>query len=80
MEFALMLLHQVQSSVLVEPISFGNQKRLAARTLDSVPLGRIGTPEEIADLATFMMSNKASYMNGECVTLDGGQWLNQYPF
>ena len=52
----------------------------AARTLDSVPLGRIGTPEEIADLATFMMSNKASYMNGECVTLDGGQWLNQYPF
>lgn len=52
----------------------------AARTLDSVPLGRTGTPEEIADLATFMMSNKASYMNGECVTLDGGQWLNQYPF
>lgn len=53
---------------------------VAARTLDSVPLGRTGTPEEIADLATFMMSNKASYMNGECVTLDGGQWLNQYPF
>ncbi|WP_249651021.1 SDR family oxidoreductase, partial [Lysinibacillus sp. D4A3_S15] len=52
----------------------------AARTLDSVPLGRTGTPEEIADLATFMMSNKASYMNGECVTLDGGQWLNQFPF
>ena len=79
MGFGLMLLHQARSSVLVEPISFGNQK-LAARTLDSVPLGRIGTPEEIADLATFMMSNKASYMNGECVTLDGGQWLNQYPF
>ncbi|MGE7950413.1 2,4-dienoyl-CoA reductase [Lysinibacillus xylanilyticus] len=52
----------------------------AARTLDSVPLGRTGTPEEIADLATFMMSDKAKYMNGECVTLDGGQWLNQYPF
>ncbi|MCS1383040.1 2,4-dienoyl-CoA reductase [Lysinibacillus sphaericus] len=52
----------------------------AARTLDAVPLGRIGTPEEIADLATFMLSDKASYMNGECVTLDGGQWLNQYPF
>ena len=52
----------------------------AARTLDSVPLGRTGTPEEIADLATFMLSDKASYMNGECVTLDGGQWLNQYPF
>ena len=52
----------------------------AARTLDSVPLNRIGTPEEIADLATFIMSDKARYMNGECITLDGGQSLNQYPF
>lgn len=52
----------------------------AARTIDSVPLGRIGTPEEVVDLATFMMSDKSRYMNGECVTLDGGQWLNQYPF
>lgn len=52
----------------------------AKRTVQSVPLKRLGTPEEIAELATFIMSNKASYMNGECVTLDGGQWLNQYPF
>lgn len=52
----------------------------AKRTVHSVPLKRLGTPEEIAELATFIMSEKASYMNGECVTLDGGQWLNQYPF
>ncbi|WP_404427633.1 2,4-dienoyl-CoA reductase [Ureibacillus chungkukjangi] len=52
----------------------------AKRTLNSVPLKRLGTPEEIAELATFIMSNKASYMNGECVTLDGGQWLNPFPF
>ena len=52
----------------------------AARTLDSVPLNRIGKPEEIAELATFIMSDKARYMNGECITLDGGQCLNQYPF
>lgn len=52
----------------------------ASRTLNSVPLKRLGTPEEVADLAAFIMSEKASYMNGECVTLDGGQWLNQYPF
>ena len=50
------------------------------RTINSVPLGRVGTPEEIAELAAFIMSDKASYMNGEIVTLDGGQWLNQYPF
>ena len=52
----------------------------AKRTLNSVPLRRLGTPEEIADLATFMLSDKATYLNGECITLDGGQWLNQFPF
>lgn len=50
------------------------------RTINSVPLGRVGKPEEIAELAAFIMSDKASYMNGEIVTLDGGQWLNQFPF
>jgi NAD(P)-dependent dehydrogenase (short-subunit alcohol dehydrogenase family) len=52
----------------------------AQRTIQSVPLKRLGTPEEIANLAAFILSDKASYMNGECVTLDGGQWLNQFPF
>ncbi|MBE1553636.1 2,4-dienoyl-CoA reductase [Sporosarcina limicola] len=52
----------------------------AKRTLASIPLGRLGQPEEIAELAAFIMSDKASYMNGEIVTLDGGQWLNKFPF
>lgn len=52
----------------------------AKRTLQSVPLHRLGEPEEIADLAAFILSDKAAYMNGECVTLDGGQWLNSNPF
>lgn len=52
----------------------------AQRTLDSVPLGRLGTPEEIAELASFLLSEHASYMNGDCITMDGGQWLNQSPF
>ncbi len=52
----------------------------ALRTVESVPLGRLGTPEEIGELAAFMLSEKAAYMNGECVTLDGGAWLNSHPF
>lgn len=52
----------------------------ARRTLESVPLKRLGKPEEIAELAYFISSEKASYMNGEVVTLDGGQWLNSFPF
>ncbi|NWK84626.1 2,4-dienoyl-CoA reductase [Staphylococcus sp. GSSP0090] len=50
------------------------------QTLDSVPLGRMGQPEEIAGLANFLMSEEASYINGACMTMDGGQWLNQNPF
>jgi len=52
----------------------------AKRTINSIPLRRLGKPEEVAELAAFIMSDKASYMNGEIVTLDGGQWLNQFPF
>ncbi|KSU62335.1 short-chain dehydrogenase [[Bacillus] enclensis] len=52
----------------------------AKRTIESVPLKRLGTPEEIAGLAYFISSEQAAYMNGECITLDGGQWLNPFPF
>ncbi|MEQ6377303.1 2,4-dienoyl-CoA reductase [Bacillaceae bacterium S4-13-56] len=52
----------------------------AKRTLQSVPLHRLGKPEEIAELAAFLLSEKASFINGEVVTMDGGQWLNQHPF
>lgn len=55
-------------------------EKAAERTIKSVPLQRLGKPEEIAELAFFILSEKASYMNGEVVTLDGGQWLNKHPF
>ncbi|BDG34968.1 2,4-dienoyl-CoA reductase [Saccharococcus caldoxylosilyticus] len=49
-------------------------------TIESVPLGRLGTPEEVAALAAFLLSDDAAYINGECITMDGGQWLNRRPF
>ncbi len=52
----------------------------AVRTIKSVPIGRLGTPEEIAGLAAYLFSDEAGYINGECITMDGGQWLNQFPF
>lgn len=54
-------------------------EKAAERTIQSVPLKRLGKPEEIAELAYFIL-DKAAYMNGEVVTLDGGQWLNKFPF
>lgn len=40
-----------------------------------VPLRRVGEHQELANLAAYLMSDFASYVNGEVVTIDGGEWL-----
>ena len=40
-----------------------------------IPLKRFGTPREIADAATFLLSDGAGYVTGDCLTVDGGEWL-----
>ncbi len=37
--------------------------------------GRPGDPAELAELASFLISDAAAYIHGECVTIDGGRWL-----
>jgi len=37
------------------------------------PLGRLGTPEEVASVVVFLCSEKASLVNGACVAVDGGE-------
>jgi 3-oxoacyl-[acyl-carrier protein] reductase len=44
--------------------------------LDQVPLQRFGLPEEISDLVVFVSSNRASFISGSCIVIDGGQTIS----
>ena len=53
------------------PPGLGIEKKMKAR----IPLKRLGKHSELANLASFLVSDIASYINGEVVTIDGGEWL-----
>ena len=40
-----------------------------------VPLKRVGEHQELANLAAYLMSDFSSFVNGEVITIDGGEWL-----
>lgn len=48
---------------------------LAQKVTESVPLKRFGTPEEMALAVLYLSSPAAAYVTGECLVIDGGQWL-----
>ena len=51
------------------------RRELEKFALDRNPLGRFGTPGELANLAAFLVSHGSGYINGEVVVMDGGEWL-----
>ena len=40
-----------------------------------IPAKRFGAHDELADLAVFLLADRSSYINGEVVAIDGGEWL-----
>jgi NAD(P)-dependent dehydrogenase (short-subunit alcohol dehydrogenase family) len=50
-------------------------KQFEEHARDSHPMKRFGRHEELANLAAFLLSDQVEYINGECVVIDGGQWL-----
>lgn len=43
-----------------------------SKMTEQIPLGRIGKPEDIAEVAAFLASDKASYITGQVIAVDGG--------
>lgn len=51
----------------------GEKKRLVG---EAVPLGHMGTPEEIADPCVFLASDDARYITAQTLNVDGGNWMS----
>ena len=62
------------------PGSVWDRRRIAGdalyeRTLASIPFGRMGAPQDIADVALFLASDQARWVTGQTISVDGGQLL-----
>lgn len=61
----------IRTAQTLDPINSVGEEGLNA-VAPSVPLGRIGDPSDIADVAVFLASEKARYITGQTITVDGG--------
>jgi len=48
---------------------------LSEKIVERVPMKRVGDKEELTNLAAYLISDYAAYINGEVITIDGGEWL-----
>ena len=64
------------AQLLSEEHSLGEAGADAAGSI--VPMGRIGQPDDIADVALFLASNAARYMTGQVLVVDGGLLVGSY--
>ena len=61
----------IRTAQLLDPYHSVGEKGIKAAER-AIPLGRLGAPEDIADVAVFLASDKARYLTGHVVTVDGG--------
>jgi 3-oxoacyl-[acyl-carrier protein] reductase len=64
------------AQALSEQHSLGEAGLAAAPAF--IPLGRVGMPEDIADVIVFLASDAARYITGQCIAVDGGLLVGRY--
>ena len=50
----------------------GREEEMFKQLTEYQPIGRMGTPEEVAALALYLCSDEASFITGQCYPIDGG--------
>lgn len=66
----------VNPGVVETPMTQSWPRPVMEGVIQRTPLGRLGTPEDIADVAIFLVSDGARYMTGEIVEVNGGQYFD----
>jgi 3-oxoacyl-[acyl-carrier protein] reductase len=61
----------VESPQTLDAVNSAGAEGLS-RSAKRIPLGRVGTPEDIADVVAFLLSDQARYVTGQSITVDGG--------
>jgi NAD(P)-dependent dehydrogenase (short-subunit alcohol dehydrogenase family) len=56
--------------------SFYDTPGVTERRSEAIPAGRIGMPQDIADTVLFLLSDRATYITGDELTVDGGYVRN----
>ena len=56
------------TTAMVDELNEETQEKI----LSNIPMGRFGTPEDVAEAVVFLASDGASYITGQVLTIDGG--------
>ena len=62
--------------IQTEMVPFGPESDFGKDAIAKTPLGRLGTPEDLAGLVVYLMSDASSYHTGDLITVDGGRRIN----